>query len=215
MKTIRVTGKGMLKIRPDLTNITLTVTGQQKDYGAALAESAEKTQNLRGALEALGFAREDLKTQFFNVDTAYENVQEHGAYRQRFAGYRCTHELKLAFAPDNDLLGRVLYALANSPAAPEFSISYAVKDPEALKNELLQKAVADAKAKAGVLADAAGVRLGELQSISYDWGNAAFELQPMNALCKATPTGADRFALDVQPDDIAADDAVTAVWEIL
>ena len=53
--------------------------------------------------------------------------------------------MKVEFASDNVHLGKILYALANCPVKPEFRISYTVKDPETAKNELLGKAVSDAK----------------------------------------------------------------------
>ena len=53
--------------------------------------------------------------------------------------------MKVEFESDNNRLGKILYALTNCPVKPEFRISYTVKDPETAKNELLGKAVSDAK----------------------------------------------------------------------
>jgi len=52
--------------------------------------------------------------------------------------------MKVEFESDNKLLGRVLYALANSTVSPEIQIGYFVKDQEAAKNTMLANAVADA-----------------------------------------------------------------------
>ena len=49
-------------------------------------------------------------------------------------------------------------------------MNYTIKDVEAAKNELLGKAVAESKKKAQVLTDAAGVKLGNIISIDYSWG---------------------------------------------
>ncbi len=86
----------------------------------------------------------------------------------------------MEFETDNDLLGRLLYALANGRIRPEFQISYTVKDQEAAKNTLRGKAVTDAKEKAAVLTAAAGVRLMDIQTIDYSWGEIDFEMRPMN-----------------------------------
>ena len=180
MKTIRVTGKGQLKVRPDLTRITMTLEGVSPEYGQSLRRSAEDTEQLRQLLAGFGFAGDELKTLSFSVDTEYEGYQEEGVYRQRFVGYRFRHCMKVEFPSDNDRLGRVLYALAGCSLKPEFQLSYTVSDPEAAKNELLGRAVRDAKEKAAVLARAADVPLGEIQSIDYSWGALNFESQPMN-----------------------------------
>ena len=219
MRTIRVTGKGQIKIRPDTTRITVSLTGLCKDYAETLRRSAEDTETLKDVLSGFGFERSDLKTLRFDVDTEYESCRDrNNDYKQRFAGYRYNHMMKVEFASDNDRLGRILYALANCGVKPEFWISYTVKDPEAAKNLLLGKAVADAGEKAAVLTQAGGVRLGDIQSIDYSWGEIDFEYRPMGGAilagkCMARNADAS-FDLDVEPDDIEVTDTVTVVWEI-
>ena len=174
--TVRVTGRGQLKLRPDLTRIGLSLEGLDPDYGEALRRSAEDTEALRSLLGGFGFDRSELKTLSFGVETEYEGYQEDGIYKQRFAGYRYRHQLKLEFPSDNARLGRVLYALGTSPIQPELRLSYTLSDPEAAKNALLDRAVADARAKAEVLARAALVTLGTLRSIDYSWGELDVEV---------------------------------------
>ena len=219
MRTIRVTGKGQIKVKPDMTRITITLSGLYKDYGETLRRSSDNTEALKDVLSGFGFARSDLKTLSFRVDTEYENYRDgNNDYRRRFVGYRFNHVTKVEFASDNDRLGRVLYALAACPVRPEFQISFTVKDPESAKNLLLGKAVADAKEKAAVLSGAAGVALKEIQSIDYSWGEIDFEYRPMNGAllaekCLAEPMVA-RYDMDIEPDDIEASDTVTVIWEI-
>ena len=128
--------------------------------------------------------------------------------------------MKVEFESDNQRLGKILYALAVCPLHPEFRLAYTVKDPEAVKNELLGKAVRDAVAKAGVLSDAAGVKLGEIQSMDYSWGKIDFEFKPMDEMpipgsgmsaCLKEST----LDLDIEPDDIEVQDTVTVIWEIV
>ena len=219
MRTIRVTGKGQIKVKPDMTRITITLSGLYKDYGETLRRSSDDTEALKDVLSCFGFARSDLKTLSFRVDTEYENYRDgNNDYMRRFVGYRFNHVTKVEFASDNDRLGRVLYALAACPVRPEFQISFTVKDPESAKNLLLGKAVADAKEKAAVLSGAAGVALKEIQSIDYSWGEIDFEYRPMNGAllaekCLAEPMDA-RYDMDIEPDDIEASDTVTVIWEI-
>ena len=215
MRTIRVTGKGQLKLRPDTTRITMTLEGVYPDYGETLRHSSEDTEALKDVLSGFGFARTDLKTLNFSVDTEYESYRERDVYKQRFVGYRFQHMLKVEFPSDNERLGRILYALANCAVSPEFRLSYTVSDPEAAKNELLAKAVEDAKEKAAVLARAAGVTLQCIESIDYSWGEIDIEYRPMERLAKPTQAlMAKSYALDIEPDDIVISDTVTVIWEI-
>lgn len=217
MRTIRVTGKGQIRVRPDRTRITLTVEGTDWEYSETLRKSAENTELLKDVLTRFGFERSDLKTLSFGVDTEYESYKEKDTYRQRFIGYSFRHVMKVEFDSDNRRLGRILYALAHCPAKPEFRLSYTVKDPEAAKNELLGKAVTDAKEKAAVLTRAAGVSLKEIQSIDYSWGEINFEVRPMNrmdCLAASKPVDGGSYDLDIEPDDIEVSDTVTVIWEI-
>ncbi|MBO4422233.1 MAG: SIMPL domain-containing protein [Clostridia bacterium] len=217
MRTIRVTGKGNIKVHPDTTRITITLTEVCREYGEALKRSSEDTEKLKELLSGFGFSRSDLKTLNFSADTEYEGYTENGAYKQRLVGYRYRHTMKVEFGSDNDRLGKALYALANSDLHPEFSISYTVKDREAAKNELLGKAVADAKEKAAVLTQAAGVTLKDIQTVDYSWGEIDMEFRATNSIAVrkiSADCAAESYAMDIEPDDISVSDTVTVVWEI-
>lgn len=214
MRTIRVTGTGQIRIRPDLTRITISMGGVFKEYAETMKRSSEDTECVRDLLTGFGFERNDLKTLGFNVETEYESYQDHGVYKQRLIGYRYRHEAKVEFDSDNSRLGKILYALAGCPVDPELRISYTVKDPEAARNELIGKAVADAKEKACVLSRQAGVTLGEIQTIDYSLRQPDFEVRPMNRMMLAKSSTEGSYDLDIEPDDMESSDTVTVVWEI-
>ncbi|MCR5179027.1 MAG: SIMPL domain-containing protein [Lachnospiraceae bacterium] len=139
--------------------------------------------------------------------------------KKRFAGYEYTHRLKVEFESDNDRLGRILFALATAPKIkPEFRLSYTVKDPEAAKNLLLGNAVSDARKKAAILSQAAGVSLKDILSIDYSWGEINLEYVPMREnMVYEDGSGSTVDAclqMDIEPDDIEVKDTVTVVWEI-
>lgn len=219
-RIIRVTGKGMIKVKPDVTRITVTLDGVDIDYGKTLEMSTKDTEALKDIFEKHGFERSDIKTLSFNIDTKYESYQtKDKSWRERFVGFEYKHILKVEFDSDNERQGKVLYSLANAKGiSPDFRLSFTVKDKEASKNELLGKAVTDAKAKAQVLTDAAGVKLGDIKSIDYSWGEIQFEYSPIgrNAFTTAMCVDGDdgSFDLDIEPDDIEVSDTVTVVWEI-
>lgn len=91
------------------------------------------------------------------------------------------------------------------------------EDTEAVKNQLLGKAVEDSKAKALVLAEAAGVTLGELVSVDYSFGEKNLVSEPMSRnmpLMKSADMVAGSYQMNIQPDDIQVSDTVTVVWQI-
>ena len=108
MRTIRVTGKGQIRVRPDMTRITMTLTGLYKEYGETLRHSSADTEVLKDVLAEFGFERSDLKTLSFNVDTEYESCRDrNNDYKQKFVGYRFNHILKVE-------LNRIMIALGRS-----------------------------------------------------------------------------------------------------
>ena len=219
MRTIRVTGNGRIKLKPDMIRISLSLEGCYPEYGETLRRSSQDTERLKDLLAGFGFERSDLKTLNFRVDTEYESYMDMGAFKQRFVGYKFFHWMKVEFDFDNELLGRVLYALANCDVKTEFRISYTVKDPESAKNELLGQAIADATEKASVLAKAAGLTLKEIRNIDYSWGLIDFEIKPMDRMlmpksCNSGAAAEPGYNIDIEPDDITVSDTVMVIWEI-
>ena len=214
VKTIRVTGKSKIRARPDTTRLTLTLEGADPRYAGAVEASGRDTGALKDALAEQGFGRDEVKTLSFGVEPRYESYQENGAYRQRLTGYQFHHTLKVEFPSDNGRLGRILSALSSCPVDPEIHISFTVSDPEKVKNELLSGAVADAREKAAVLANAAGVELAGVRSVDYSWAEAELVVRPMARALNAKLC-ADEATVDLTPDDIETEDTVTVVWEIV
>ena len=181
-RTIRVTGKGLLKIKPDMTCVSMTVDGVERDYEEAVRRSAEDSRAVKEALAKAGFSSEEIKTTRNSIDPEYEGYEENGVWKQRFKGYRFFHELRFSFDSDRETLGKVFGVLASCPAEPEFRVSFAVKDEEAAKQELIRQAVADAKRKAVILAESSGVSLQDILHIDYSFGQLRMEVMPMEQM---------------------------------
>lgn len=216
MRTIRITGKGQIKVKPDMTRLTITLEGNCREYSETLKHSSEATKQIKDLFLAFGFEKSRLKTLSFNIDTEYKNYKEHDDYKRIFVGYSYRQVLKIEFDSDNKLLGKILYALANSPLHPEFRISYTVKDPEAAKNRLLSKAMQDAKEKALVLSQAADVTLKSIQSIDYSFVGLDFQINSIQNMLpsEASVPSMQDYDIEIEPDDIDVTDSVTVVWEI-
>lgn len=216
-RTIRVTGRGKLSVKPDTIRISISASEVCKEYEAAVRRSASQTGVLRKVMERAGLDPKSLKTTSFGIDTEYNSYRDKkGEYKRVFLGYRYTHRLYFTFPNDNKLLGKVLYELANCSADVEFSLMHTVKDAEAVKNELLGKAVGDSKAKAEILTRAAGVSLGEIKLIDYSWGELQIYSEPLryyDAECVKS-VGSVGYDIDIEADDIDVQDTVTVVWEI-
>lgn len=213
MKTIRVTGTAKLRLPPDVTAVTMTLQGTEPDYSAALSRASREADTLRAALERLDFKPEELKTISFFVNTEYESFEESGVWKQRLAGYRFEHVLKLSFDLDHERLGAVLAALEGSAANPVLQISHALKNPGAAKKTLLKQAVADAREKAEILSAASGTVLKDVQSIDHTAGEPDFTPRVMHRL-DAPEAAKAALDLHLEPEALEVSDAVTVLWEM-
>ena len=219
-RTIKVTGKGKLSLKPDTIRLRIELVDIEKEYDETIRKSTEHAEIVKESFVSLGFDKTDLKTLSFRVDTEYESYQDKkdNSWKQRFIGYKAVHLLKIEVSRERDILGKVLYMVAKLPAKPEFHLEYTVKDTEAAKNELLAKAVVDSRTKAEVLTTAAGVKLGEILTIDYSWGEIEFVSRSMNRLAEPLMAyGAaeeDSYDFDIEPDDIDVEDTVTVIWEL-
>ncbi len=221
-RTIKVTGKGKISVKPDQILLNLYLEDVKENYEETLEQSSIQTEILKDVFENLGFARTDLKTINFNVNTKYERYHDkYNNWKEEFKGYEFQHSLKIEFDANNKLLGNVLYALAHCSVSPKFYINYTIKDKESAKKQLLNKAVMDSKIKAEILAEAAGVSLGDIQIIDYSWEELNFIASPMSkggmalSICEVACKENNSYDFNIEPDNIVAEDNVTIIWNIL
>ena len=70
-RTIRVTGKGKISVKPDTIRLRLNMEGIYQEYDETLRKSSEVVELLKDLVEKQGYERKALKTLYFNVDTEY------------------------------------------------------------------------------------------------------------------------------------------------
>lgn len=217
MGQLRVTGKGILSLKPDTIVVKFTSSAVYDDYAEAIAMASEATKDLKAVIAKAGIDSELLKTRNLEVSPKYDTwYDDKNHMHKKFIGYEYTHSSHIKIDNDNKVLGRLLYEVSTSPLDVEFDISYTVKDIEKAKNDLLREAVKDAKMKAEVLSEAAGVKLKGIVDINYSWGEIEIYSHPISfeaCECKSTQIS-NSFDIDIDADDIDVSDTVTVEWEI-
>lgn len=170
-RTITVKGIGKVSARPDYVMLFMKLEAKDKEYNKAMDIATEQLSGLNGTLASIGFEKDAVKTTNFNVHTDYDSYKDkQGNYQRVFSGFVCSHQLKLSFDFDMKRLSQALAAIAHCLAQPELSITFTVKDPTAVNEALLREATVNAKKKAELLCEAFGIKLGQLLTIDYNWG---------------------------------------------
>jgi uncharacterized protein YggE len=216
-KEIIIKGIGNVSVAPDLIVLTMNLENTESYYDQTIQSGAEMLDALRTAITSAGHDSKELKTTRFNIQTAYETYTEKNVRKQRFIGYTCSHGLKLEFDLDMPKLGLTLNAISKSHADPNFNIKFTVKNQNAVSEELLESAAANARQKAEILAKASGVKLGEVQRIDYNWGELHLYSNTDMMFCDALASPmavAESRMMEFDPEDINVNDSVTMIWEI-
>lgn len=205
-RTINVTGYGELHAKPDTVRLTLTVERTDADYAAAVRATEQCCAAVTDALVAAGVGEKHIRALSLRTQPGYEtSADENGARTRKFAGYAAVRRIRAEFSADAELTGRILDALAGSGAAPEIATEYLLGDREALRGELLARAVKDAKARAKAIAKAAGVKLGDVLSVQ----NGGHGMPVVRAAAFRADSGAE-----LEPEDMVLTDEVNAVFAI-
>ena len=152
--TVTVSGAGSVAAVPDEARMSFGVETRRPTAQAALAANAETMRKVIAALRAAG-ARE-LQTQWVSV---YPVTREEGV----IDGYSASNSVSATIAVDRAgaLIDAGVEAGANQVSGPGMSAS----DVDRLYRQALSKAVADARARAEILAKAAGRTLGEITTM--------------------------------------------------
>ena len=75
-RTIRVTGKGKLAVKPDLIELTLSIKDIKKEYNELLKRSSSATNEVKELLEKIGFERKNIKTKSFDINIEYDSYRD-------------------------------------------------------------------------------------------------------------------------------------------
>ncbi len=170
-----VTGEGRVEAAPDMATISLGVTSEAKTAGDAASETSTLTAEVLATLKAAGIAAADIQTSGLSLEPRWDygsNNSEPG----RITGFVASNGVTVRVRA-LDSLGDVLDRTIRSGANTFGGLAFGLSDPKPVLDEARRRAVADARARAMLLAEAAGVPLGRVLAIT-DLGGTP-EPQPM------------------------------------
>lgn len=165
--SITVTGEASVAMQPDVATLSLGVTTQGVTATEAMTANSAALNVVLDRLKAAGIADRDLQTSNLSLNPNWVGY-ESGA-TPTIAGYTASNMLTVRVRA-LDRLGTVLDAAITDGANTLNGLTFELSDPKAKMDEARRAAVADARARAGVLAESAGITLGEVRSITEGGG---------------------------------------------
>lgn len=161
---INVTGEGEAAIAPDMAIVTLAVLREAETARAALDANNEAMADVIAAMKEAGIADRDLQTAGLSIQPRYV-YPENGQGEPRITGYQVANTLTLRVR-ELSALGSIIDRSVTLGVNQGGDITFTNDDPAAATSEARRRAVEDALQRAQTLAEAAGVELGEIVTIS-------------------------------------------------
>jgi uncharacterized protein YggE len=195
VRNISVNGSAEVEVVPDIVSIVAGVDTTAETAAQALAGNAAAMTAVFEVLEASGIEAADYQTSRLTLNLVWDDGQDRA---RRIVGYQASNMLAVRVR-DTAAIGGLFDSLGASGVNRIQSISFGMEDPEPHLNEARRRAVAAAQAKASLLADAAGVRLGPILKIREGNGSGPVRQVAMRAnLAMDTPVAEGLVSLSAE-----------------
>ena len=158
---ITVSGTGETQISADTAVISLGVSARDQDVLKAQQKVNETIAAIRKALTEKGVKEENINTEYINIYAMYDYSSD----QEQIAAYNASSTLAIRVT-DMDSTGTLIDVAFEAGANTLNGISFSASDTEEARAASLKKAVADARAKAEILAEAAGLSITGIETVS-------------------------------------------------
>ena len=163
-QTITVNGSGETLVTADTAVVSVGVSVRKKDALEAQSAANEVIASIRAALAGAGLKEEDISTGYINLYAVYDYSKD----VEEIVAYNANSSLAIKVT-DMGRVGEVIDLAFGAGANTLDGVSFSVADDTEARKESLKAAVADAKEKAAILAEAAG--LGEIEILKIEEGS--------------------------------------------
>ena len=166
--TISVTGYGEARGNPDMATVTVGFTITETDISKAVADSNQTIADITAAMQELGIAEEDIQTTGFNVwpEDVWDPETGQPTEAKR---YHVDNTMQINIRMIDDV-GKVLETALTNGANSIYGLNFGIQDTGELAEEARTAALEDANMRAQALAQALGLTVGEVSSVSDQSG---------------------------------------------
>ena len=174
--SITVSGTGRVSVQPDVADLRLGVNVSRATVDEARNEAAAKMAAILEAVTKAGVAKKDVRTSMLSVQPRYE-------YRDneppRLAGYELANVVDVTVR-NLGKLGDVVDGTLKAGATSMDSLNFRLDHPAPAEKQARMLAMAEARSRADVLAEAAGIAITGVSDVTEGGG-----LQPPRPYAKA------------------------------
>lgn len=161
--TVTVTGEGKIEVAPDMATLTMGVTSRGESAAEALTANSADMAKILAALTEAGVATRDVQTSSINLNPVWDS--EGYGKASAITGYEVSNQVTVSIR-DLPALGKVMDGLVAVGVNQLYGLNFGLTEPEPQIDAARKASVADARRKAELLAEAAGLKLGAITSIT-------------------------------------------------
>jgi uncharacterized protein len=204
---IGVSAQGEASVTPDLALVTFAVSGDGKELAPTRDDVNRRSSAVLAALRKLKIADADISAPDVGIHPQYD-------YRkgQKLIGYRVSRQMQVKVR-ELDRLGEVMDVVVAAGANEVFGAQMSAADPSAAEHAALEAAVAAARAKAEVLAAAAGVKLGRVAWIEEETDHGGMPMPKMRMMGAMATEAADG-GTEVATGDLTVTRSIRAWFDL-
>jgi uncharacterized protein YggE len=213
---IAVQGKGAIHVVPDVTRLEISIERVFDNYAKAYNQAKDNSSWMVKILEYNKKAGKLAKTVKFDIsDHKVSDYDSLGHYTgSHLDGYELEQVIKVDLPIDNVLVNNIVRGVGKFIPGAQINIGYTVQDSRPCQLKMLERAVHDAKEKAGIMAEAAGCKLGRVVEINYSNQDVHAYSQARNIHSNSEASASTAGSLDITPDDLVVSDTVDVTWEL-
>ncbi len=202
---LSVNAEGRVEAAPDMASISLGVVTEGATASAAMAENSRRMSALTQALRRAGVAERDIQTSNLSVNPQYVYVENQPP---RLSGYQANNTVN-ARVRNLANVGRVIDGAVGAGGNTVNGISFSHADPDTKLGAARRNAVAAARARANLYAEAFGLRVHRVIAISEGGGYSP--PIPMPVFARGMVAEA---ATPVSPGEITTSVSVSVTFEL-
>ncbi|MCU1347923.1 MAG: hypothetical protein JWO56_953 [Acidobacteria bacterium] len=207
-ETITVGGTGKVSLVPDRVTFTVGVQSVAPTVDQAVNDNNQRVAAVVAALKKAGAADKEIRTANFTIFPQQDYTQ---GQLPRILGYQVSNNVTVTRENVADA-GRLLQATVNAGVNTSSGLSFVVSNPTRGRAEGLKSAFDDARAKATILAQAAGRTLGRAMIITE--GGQAAPPQPYPMAVRAMSKSAEVSEVPVEAGNEELAFAVSVTFEV-
>ena len=158
-----VIGEGSVSVTPDYAQIGGGVTTRAKTVKEAMDANSRSMAAIIKTLRDSGVAQSDIQTSRFVVQPVY--APQEPRTEPKLAGYSVSNRVRVKIR-QIDQIGEILDRLVTAGATDIGNVEFLVSEPSKALDHAREAAIADARRRAEVYAQASGIQLGRVEWVS-------------------------------------------------